>query len=80
MKRVAVMRRKHQESDRFRLVPGDQLIDIDAIAERFGHFFIIDIGPEGGKGGGKVIVSGTPEEVAKHKKSYTAKYLKKELR
>ncbi|MCF8714459.1 excinuclease ABC subunit UvrA [Joostella atrarenae] len=41
---------------------------------------IIDIGPEGGKGGGKVIVSGTPEEVAKHKKSYTAKYLKKELR
>ncbi|WP_417443712.1 excinuclease ABC subunit UvrA [Joostella sp.] len=41
---------------------------------------IIDIGPEGGKGGGKVIVSGTPEEVAKHKKSYTAKYLKKELK
>ena len=40
---------------------------------------IIDIGYEGGKGGGKVIVEGTPEDVAKHKKSYTAKFLKKEL-
>ena len=41
--------------------------------------YIIDIGYEGGKGGGEVIVKGTPEEVAKHKKSYTAKFLKKEL-
>ncbi|WP_067149037.1 excinuclease ABC subunit UvrA [Pseudotamlana agarivorans] len=41
---------------------------------------IIDIGYEGGKGGGKVIVEGTPEEVAKHKKSHTAKFLKKELK
>ena len=40
---------------------------------------IIDIGYEGGKGGGQVIVEGTPEEIAKHKKSYTAKFLKKEL-
>ncbi|TXE15211.1 excinuclease ABC subunit UvrA [Seonamhaeicola algicola] len=40
---------------------------------------IIDIGYEGGKGGGQVVVEGTPEEVAKHKKSYTAKFLKKEL-
>ncbi|MCF4102626.1 excinuclease ABC subunit UvrA [Gillisia sp. M10.2A] len=40
---------------------------------------IIDIGYEGGKGGGEVIVCGTPEQVAKHKKSYTAKFLKKEL-
>ncbi|KAB1070348.1 excinuclease ABC subunit UvrA [Tamlana haliotis] len=40
---------------------------------------IIDIGYEGGKGGGKVIVEGTPEEVAKHKKSHTARFLKKEL-
>ncbi len=40
---------------------------------------IIDIGYEGGKNGGKVIVTGTPEEVAKHKKSYTAQFLKKEL-
>lgn len=41
---------------------------------------IIDIGYEGGKGGGEIIVEGTPEEVAKHKKSYTAKFLKKELK
>ena len=40
---------------------------------------IIDIGYEGGKGGGQIIVEGTPEDVAKHKKSYTAKFLKKEL-
>ena len=40
---------------------------------------IIDIGYEGGKGGGEIIVAGTPEEVAKHKKSYTAEFLKKEL-
>lgn len=40
---------------------------------------IIDIGYEGGKGGGKVVVEGSPETVAKHKKSYTAKFLKKEL-
>ncbi len=40
---------------------------------------IIDIGYEGGKNGGEVIVTGTPEQVAKHKTSYTAKYLKKEL-
>jgi excinuclease ABC subunit A len=41
--------------------------------------YIIDIGPEGGKGGGQVVAKGTPEEVAKNKKSYTAKFLKKEL-
>ena len=40
---------------------------------------VIDLGPEGGKGGGKLLCVGTPEEVAKIKKSHTAKYLKKEL-
>ncbi|WP_330441739.1 excinuclease ABC subunit UvrA [Flavobacterium sp. C4GT6] len=40
---------------------------------------IIDIGYEGGKGGGKLIAEGTPEEIIKNKKSYTAKFLKKEL-
>ena len=40
---------------------------------------IIDIGYEGGKSGGKIIVEGTPEEIIKHKKSYTAQFLKKEL-
>ncbi|UFH36974.1 excinuclease ABC subunit UvrA [Flavobacterium acetivorans] len=41
--------------------------------------YIIDIGPEGGKGGGQVVAKGTPEEIAKVKKSYTAQFLKKEL-
>ena len=40
---------------------------------------IIDLGPEGGKGGGKIVATGTPEEVAKIKKSYTGQYLKKLL-
>ena len=40
---------------------------------------IIDIGYEGGKNGGKLVAKGTPEEVAKDKKSYTAQFLKKEL-
>ena len=39
--------------------------------------YIIDLGPEGGKGGGKIVATGTPEEVAKVKKSYTGQYLKK---
>ncbi|MFC4096666.1 excinuclease ABC subunit UvrA [Euzebyella saccharophila] len=41
--------------------------------------YIIDIGYEGGRGGGMVVAKGTPEEVAKDNKSYTAKFLKKEL-
>ena len=40
---------------------------------------IIDIGLEGGKGGGEIICKGTPEEIVKNKKSYTAQFLKKEL-
>ncbi len=40
---------------------------------------IIDMGPEGGRGGGEVLATGTPEEVAECKESYTAKYLKEEL-
>lgn len=41
--------------------------------------YIIDIGPEGGEKGGMVIAKGTPEEVAKSKKSYTGYYIKREL-
>jgi excinuclease ABC subunit A len=40
---------------------------------------VIDIGPEGGDGGGRVLFEGTPEELAKNKESYTAQYLKMEL-
>lgn len=41
--------------------------------------YIIDIGPEGGDKGGTVVATGTPEEVAKNKKSYTGQYVKKYL-
>ncbi len=41
--------------------------------------YIIDLGPEGGDAGGTVIAYGTPEEIAKCRKSYTGKYLKKYL-
>ena len=41
--------------------------------------WIIDMGPEGGQGGGKVVATGTPEDVAKNAKSDTGKYLKKIL-
>ncbi len=41
--------------------------------------YIIDLGPDGGKNGGKVVVTGTPEEVAKCSKSYTGEFLKKIL-
>ncbi|MCI1647257.1 MAG: excinuclease ABC subunit UvrA [Bacteroides sp.] len=41
--------------------------------------YIIDMGPEGGKGGGEVLCSGTPEEVAKSTKGYTPEFLKDEL-
>jgi excinuclease ABC subunit A len=40
---------------------------------------IIDLGPEGGDGGGEILFEGTPEEMLKNKKSYTAKYLATEL-
>jgi len=42
--------------------------------------YIIDIGPEGGAGGGKIVAVGTPEEVAQMPRSYTGQYLKKVLK
>jgi excinuclease ABC subunit A len=41
---------------------------------------IIDIGPEGGSGGGTILCEGTPEEVVKMNKGYTAPFLKEELK
>ena len=38
--------------------------------------WIIDLGPEGGDGGGDIVAIGTPEKVAKEKRSWTGKYLK----
>ena len=49
-------------------------LDVIKIADH-----LIDIGYEGGARGGEIIATGTPEEVAKHKKSHTARFLKKEL-
>ena len=50
-------------------------IDVIKLADH-----IIDIGPEGGQGGGTVVAKGTPEEVAKVRKSHTARFLAKELK
>lgn len=50
-------------------------LDVIKIAD-----WVIDLGPEGGDKGGKVIAIGTPEAVAKNKKSYTGKYLKRILK
>ena len=47
-------------------------LDVIKIAD-----YIIDMGPEGGEGGGKIIAIGTPEEVSKNKNSYTGMYLKR---
>jgi len=49
-------------------------LDIIKVADH-----IIDLGPEGGKGGGEILFTGTPEELAKNKKSHTAPFIKKEL-
>jgi excinuclease ABC subunit A len=42
--------------------------------------WIIDLGPDGGEYGGRIVVAGTPEQVARHKKSYTAEALRKVLK
>jgi excinuclease ABC subunit A len=42
--------------------------------------WLIDMGPEGGDGGGQIIAEGTPEQVAKVKDSYTGQYLKQMLK
>ena len=42
--------------------------------------WIIDLGPEGGDGGGQIIAEGTPEEVARNPASFTGKYLKQVLK
>lgn len=49
-------------------------IDIIKVAD-----YIIDMGPEGGQGGGRILFEGTPEELSKNKESFTAVFLKEEL-
>ena len=41
--------------------------------------WVVDLGPEGGSGGGMIIAEGTPEQVAKNKKSHTGVYIKQHL-
>ena len=55
--------------------PPSQVADVIIKAD-----WVIDLGPEGGDGGGEIIAEGTPEEVANNKKSYTGKYLKPYLK
>ncbi len=50
-------------------------LDIIKVADH-----VIDIGLEGGESGGTIVCEGTPEEVSKHKKSYTARFLREEMR
>ena len=62
----------------FRLrAPGNTLVviehNLDVIKSAD---YIIDLGPEGGSGGGKVVATGTPEEIARVKRSYTGQALK----
>ena len=42
--------------------------------------YVIDLGPEGGRGGGEIVATGTPEQIAKNKKSITGQFLKEELK
>ena len=42
--------------------------------------WIVDLGPEGGSGGGEIVAEGSPEDVSKSKVSYTGQYLKKILK
>jgi len=42
--------------------------------------YIIDIGPEAGKYGGEIVFAGTPEDLAKNKKSHTAKYIAEKIK
>ncbi|HLY69221.1 MAG TPA: excinuclease ABC subunit UvrA [Puia sp.] len=49
-------------------------IDVIKVAD-----YVIDLGPEGGDGGGRILFEGTPEELTKHTESFTAKFLKEEL-
>ena len=42
--------------------------------------YIVDIGPDGGRRGGEIVIAGTPEEVAACQESFTGRYLREEMR
>ena len=69
-KLIEILRRLSENGDTVIVI--EHNLDVIKTAD-----YIIDIGPEGGERGGTVIAKGTPEEVAKVKKSYTGQYIKK---
>jgi excinuclease ABC subunit A len=50
--------------------------NLDLIAEAD---WVIDLGPEGGDGGGRIVAEGTPEQIARNKRSHTARFLRSVL-
>ena len=68
-KLVTILQRLADEGNTVLVI--EHNLDVIKVAD-----YIIDMGPDGGDKGGEVVVAGTPEEVAKHKTSYTAKYVK----
>jgi excinuclease ABC subunit A len=50
--------------------------NLDLIAEAD---WVIDLGPEGGEGGGRIVAEGTPEQIARNKRSHTGRFLRKVL-
>ena len=71
-KLIEVLKRIVIEGDTVIII--EHNLDVIKVAD-----YIIDLGPEGGDGGGTVVVSGTPEKIAKCKESYTGSFLKKIL-
>lgn len=71
-KLIAILQRIVDNGDTVVVI--EHNLDVIKVAD-----FIIDLGPEGGDGGGTIVAVGTPEEIVKVKESYTGKYLKKYL-
>lgn len=71
-KLIEVLKRIVEEGDTVIII--EHNLDVIKVAD-----YIIDLGPEGGDGGGTVVVAGTPEKIAKCKESYTGSFLKKML-
>lgn len=69
---IAVLNRIVDHGDTVLVI--EHNLDVIKVADH-----IIDLGPEGGNGGGTIVATGTPEEVSKNEKSFTGKYLKKIL-
>lgn len=69
---ITVLQRIVEQGDTVIII--EHNLDVIKVAD-----YIIDLGPEGGDGGGKVVVSGTPEKVAACKESYTGSFFKKDV-